>query len=58
MQNVLYWCQQRRPKLTLEKKQTINSWKRHALCDSVLTYQSWTRHKELYGERKMVDLKL
>ena len=23
----------------LEKKQTINSWKRHALCDWVLSYQ-------------------
>ena len=24
----------------LEKKQTINSWKRHALCDAVLSYES------------------
>ena len=24
----------------LEKKQTINSWKRHALCDAVLRYES------------------
>ena len=40
------------------KKQTINSWKRHALCNSVLTDKSWTRHRELYGERNMVDLKL
>ena len=23
----------------LEKKLTINSWKRHALCDSVLSYE-------------------
>ena len=23
----------------LEKKPTINSWKRHALCDSVLSYE-------------------
>ena len=25
------------PSLRLEKKQTINSWKRHTLCDSVIT---------------------
>ena len=27
------------PSSRLEKKQTIDSWKRHALCDSVLTYE-------------------
>ena len=26
------------PSSRLDKKQTINSWKRHMLCDSVLTY--------------------
>ena len=30
----------------LQKKQTINSWKRNALCDSVLSYESWTCYKE------------
>ena len=30
------------PSSRLEKKQIINSWKRHALCDSVLSYESWT----------------
>ena len=28
----------RRPKLTSREKPTINSWTRHALCDSVLSY--------------------
>ena len=27
------------PSSRLDKKQTINSWKRHMLCDSVLTYR-------------------
>ena len=46
----------KRPKLTcIEKKQTINSRKRHALCDSVLSYGR-NRYKEKYGERNMVDL--
>ena len=46
----------RRRKLTcIEKKQTINSWKRHALCDSVLSYGK-NRYEEKYGERNMVDL--
>ena len=27
------------PSSRLEKKPTINSWKRHALCDSVLSYE-------------------
>ena len=45
----------RRPKLTyIEKQQTINSWKRHALCDSVLSYRE-NRYMEKYGERNMVD---
>ena len=30
----------------LEKKQTIFSWKRNDLCDSVLSYESWTCYKE------------
>ena len=36
------------PSSRLEKKQTINSWKRHALCDSVLSHERnrWTRYKE------------
>ena len=29
----------------LEKKQTINSWKRHALCDWILSYEK-NRGKE------------
>ena len=29
----------KKPSKTLEKKPTINSWKRHALCDSVLSYE-------------------
>ena len=46
----------KRSKLTcIEKKQTINSWKRHALCDSMLSYGR-NRYKEKYGERNMVDL--
>ena len=45
------------PSSRLEKKQTINSWKRHALCDSVVTHKKWTRPIELYGEPNMVDLK-
>ena len=28
----------------LEKKETINSWKRHGLYDLVLSYESWTRY--------------
>ena len=58
MQNVLNWWQQDSQSSHLEKKQTLNSWKRHALCDSVLSYDSWTCYKEQYGERNMVDLKL
>ena len=27
------------PSSRVEKKPTINSWKRHALCDSVLSYE-------------------
>ena len=39
------------PSSRLEKKPTINSWKRQALCDSVLSYgeeplKIWTRYKE------------
>ena len=29
-----------------KKKQTTNVWKHHALCDSVLSYEGWTRYKE------------
>ena len=32
------------PSARLEKKPTINSWERHALCDSVLSYE-WNRWK-------------
>ena len=31
-------CPHRRPKLTSREKPTMNSWTRHALCDSVLSY--------------------
>ena len=44
------------PSSRLEKKQMVNSWKRHALCNSVLSYESWTRYKEQYVEPNMVDL--
>ena len=32
------------PSSRLEKKQTIDSWKRHRLYDLVLSYESWTRY--------------
>ena len=35
------------PSSRLEKKPTINSWKRHALCDSVLSYE---RNRWKFGE--------
>ena len=31
-------CEKGVPSSLLDKKQTISSWKRHMLCDSVLTY--------------------
>ena len=34
-----YSCQTGGPSSRLEKKPTINSWTRHALCDSVLSYE-------------------
>ena len=44
------------PSSHLEKKQTINSWKRQAFCNSMLSYENWSRCKEQYVEPNMVDL--
>ena len=55
MQNELYWSvsaevvqvhvsRKSKRLIQVEKKQAINSWKRHGLCDLVLSYERWTRY--------------
>ena len=49
------------PSSRLEKKPTIDSWKRHALCDSVFSYEKnrWKFEEVIRNsirERNMVDL--
>ena len=53
------------PSSRLEKKPTINSWKRHALCDSVLSYERnrWKfgellRHGRRAGKEKKTEIRV
>ena len=60
----LFWPATGSPSSRVEKKQTINSWKRHALCDSAVSYERrriWTRYKEIvwgtkYGQFTTINI--